>query len=80
MNSKIKFLELMLSDSVSYRDTLEMELNRLLNEENIPIIHKKIDFDKTLGDIVLTNNKIKTLSEYMVSLDQIDNVDNNNND
>ena len=39
-----------------------------------------IDFDKTLGDIVLTNNKIKTLSEYMVSLDQIDNVDNNNND
>ena len=60
MNSKIKFLELMLSDSVSHRDTLEMELNRLLNEENIPIIHKKIDFDKTLGDIVLTNNKIKT--------------------
>ena len=80
MNSKIKFLELMLSDTVSYRDTLEMELNRLLNEESLPIIHKKIDFDKTLGDIVLTNNKIKTLSEYMVSLDQIDNVDNNNND
>jgi hypothetical protein len=70
----------MLSDSVSHRDTLEMELNRLLNEESLPIIHKKIDFDKTLGDIVLTNNKIKTLSEYMVSLDQIDNVDNNNND
>ena len=80
MNNKIKFLELMLSDTVSYRDTLEMELNRLLNEESLPIIHKKIDFDKTLGDIVLTNNKIKTLSEYMVSLDQIDNVDNNNND
>jgi hypothetical protein len=80
MNNKIKFLELMLSDTVSYRDTLEMELNRLLNEESLPIIHKKIDFDKTLGDIVLTNNKIKTLSEYMVSLDQIDSVDNNNND
>lgn len=80
MNSKIKFLELMLSDSVSYRDTLEMELNRLLNEENKSIIHKKIDFDKTLGDIVLTNNKIKTLSEYMTSIGQIDSVDNNNND
>lgn len=70
----------MLSDSVSYRDTLEMELNRLLNEENKSIIHKKIDFDKTLGDIVLTNNKIKTLSEYMTSIGQIDSVDNNNND
>ena len=40
---------------VSHRDTLEMELTRLLNEENVPIIHKKIDFDKTLDDIVLTN-------------------------
>ena len=80
MNSKIKFLELMLSDTVSHRDTLEMELNRLLNEESLPIIHKKIDFDKTLGDIVLTNNKIKALSDYMVGTDQINDVDNNNND
>ena len=65
---------------VSHRDTLEMELTRLLNEENVPIIHKKIDFDKTLGDIVLTNNKIKALSDYMVGTDQINDVDNNNND
>ena len=63
---------------VSHRDTLEMELTRLLNEENVSIIHKKIDFDKTLDDIVLTNNKIKTLSEYMTSVGQISDVDNNN--
>ena len=44
----------------------------------MPIIHKKIDFDKTLDDIVLTNNKIKTLSEYMTSVGQISDVDNNN--
>jgi|TARA_R110000796_G_scaffold180521_2_gene297078 hypothetical protein len=78
MNDKIRFLEIMLSDMVSHRDTLEMELTRLLNEENVPIIHKKIDFDKTLDDIVLTNNKIKTLSEYMTSVGQISDVDNNN--
>jgi hypothetical protein len=42
-----------------------------------PIVHKKIDFDKLLGDISLTNNKINMLSEYMGSLN---NEENNNND
>jgi len=78
MNNKIKFLELILSDLISHRDTIEMELSRLLNEEATPIIHKKIDFDKTLEDIVLTNNKIKTLSEYMSVLGQVNDVNNNN--
>ena len=64
MNNKLKFLEIMLSDLVSHRDTMEMELNRILNDETPPIIHRKIDFDKLLGDITMTNNKIKTLSEY----------------
>ena len=58
----------MLSDLVSHRDTMEMELNRILNDETPPIIHRKIDFDKLLGDITMTNNKIKTLSEYMGTL------------
>lgn len=58
----------MLSDLVSHRDTMEMELNRVLNDETPPIIQRKIDFDKLLGDITMTNNKIKTLSEYMGTL------------
>ena len=61
MNNKLKFLEIMLSDLVSHRDTMEMELNRILNDETPPIIHRKIDFDKLLGDITMTNNKIKTM-------------------
>jgi hypothetical protein len=68
MNNKLKFLEIMLSDLVSHRDTMEMELNRVLNDETPPIIQRKIDFDKLLGDITMTNNKIKTLSEYMGTL------------
>jgi hypothetical protein len=67
----------MLSDLVSERDTLEIELNRVLNNVESPIVHKKIDFDKLLGDISLTNNKINMLSEYMGSLN---NEENNNND
>ena len=77
MNTKVKFLQIMLSDLVSERDTLEMELNRVLNNVESPIVHKKIDFDKLLGDISLTNNKINMLSDYMGSLN---NEENNNND
>ena len=81
MNNKLKFLEIMLSDLVSHRDTMEMELNRVLNDETPPIIQRKIDFDKLLGDITMTNNKIKTLSEYMGTLmDPEINNNNNNND
>jgi len=77
MNTKVKILQIMLSDLVSERDTLEIELNRVLNNVESPIVHKKIDFDKLLGDISLTNNKINMLSEYMGSLN---NEENNNND
>lgn len=77
MNTKIKFLQIMLSDLVSERDTLEIELNRILNDVESPTIHKKIDFDYLLGDISKTNSKINMLSEYMSSLN---NEDNNNND
>ena len=31
MNNKVKFLELVLADLVSVRDTLEMDLNEVLN-------------------------------------------------
>jgi hypothetical protein len=79
MNNKLKFLEIMLSDLVSERDTKEIELNRVLNDETSPIIHRKIDFDNLLGDITMTNNKIKTLSEYMGTLMDPE-LNNNNND
>lgn len=77
MNAKVKFLQIMLSDLVSERDTLELELNRVLNNVETPIIHKKIDFDNLLSKISLTNNKINMLGEYMGSLN---NEENNNND
>jgi len=81
MNAKIKFLEVVLSDLVSNRDTLELELNRILNDDNSPVIHKKIDFDKVLGEISENNNKIHILSEYLNSLANLEpNAENNNND
>ena len=75
MNTKLKFLEIMLSDLVSERDTLELELNRILNDVETSTIHKKIDFDKLLGRITKTNTKINMMSEYMGS---ISNDENNN--
>ena len=77
MNAKVKFLQIMLSDLVSERDTLELELNRVLNDVESPISLKKFDFDNLLSKISLTNNKINMLGEYMGSLN---NEENNNND
>jgi hypothetical protein len=65
----------MLSDLISERDSLELDINRILNNETKPTIHKKIDFDNLLGKISETNSKINMLSEYMGSL----NNDENNN-
>ena len=69
MNSKVKFLEIMLSDLISHRDTLELELNRVLNSDDT-IIHKKMDFDKLLGEITETNSKISLLSDFMSNMVQ----------
>jgi len=69
MNSKVKFLEIMLSDLISHRDTLELELNRVLNSDDT-IIHKKMDFDKLLGEITETNSKISLLSDFMSNVVQ----------
>jgi len=69
MNTKVKFLEIMLSDLISQRDTLELELNRVLNSDD-KVIHKKIDFDKLLGEITETNSKISLLSDFMSNMVQ----------
>lgn len=78
MNFKIKFLEIMLSDLISERDTLELELNRYLNLD-IETKIKKEKINKILNDIALTNNKIEILSEYMSSLETFVVKDENNN-
>ena len=83
MNQKVKFLELVLSDLVSERDTLEMDLNYILNNVSERTNKRKKEFTDILGGIVDTNNKIKTLSEYLSTPDLqeevIDNNSNNNN-
>lgn len=70
MNNKVKFLELVLADLVSDRDTLEMDLNEVLNTTRKKTQTKKDDFVDVLGSIVNTNNKIKTLSDYLSQLNQ----------
>jgi hypothetical protein len=67
----------MLSDLISHRDTLEMELNRVLNETSQTITFKKIDFDKVLGEISENNNKIQVLSDYLSSLNISEEINNN---
>ena len=76
MNNKIKFLQIVLSDLISKRDTLELDLNRVLNDDNVRTEDKKTDFDLLLSSITVTNNKIQMLSEYMSAFN---NVDTNNN-
>lgn len=76
MNTKIKFLEIVLSDLISKRDTLELDLNRVLNDNSMVTEIKKTEFDHILSTITVTNNKIQMLSEYMSTFN---NVDTNNN-
>ena len=69
MNNKVKFLEIVLADLVSERDTLELDLNNILNStqfKNSKLQNK--EFNIILGEIVEINNKIKTLSEYLTQL------------
>ncbi len=68
MNNKVKFLEIVLADLVSQRDTAEMDLNYVLNSESNKTENKKTDFISVLDEIVRINNKIQTLSEYLAQL------------
>jgi hypothetical protein len=72
MNNKIKFLQIVLSDLISKRDTLELDLNRVLNDDNLRTEDKKTDFDLLLSSITVTNNKIQMLSEYMSAFNNVD--------
>ena len=77
MNSRLKFLQIVLSDLISKRDTLELDLNRVLNDEKTQTDNKKTEFDFILSTITVTNNKIQMLSEYMSTFNSVD-VNNNN--
>ena len=77
MNTKIKFLQIVLSDLISKRDTLELDLNRVLNDDSMITENKKTEFDYILSTITVTNNKIQMLSEYMSVFNNMD-INNNN--
>ena len=68
MNNKIKFLEIVLSDLVSERDTLELDLNNVVNTSYEKTNDKKNKFVTILENIVKVNNKIKILTEYLTEL------------
>tara|TARA_Y100001937_G_scaffold115566_1_gene166495 strand:- start:258 stop:500 length:243 start_codon:yes stop_codon:yes gene_type:complete len=68
MNKKIRLLEILLSELVSERDTLEMDLNNILNGTYKTTQKQKEKFSLVLEKIVNVNNKIKTLSEYLTQI------------
>mgnify|MGYP001346667057 CR=1 FL=1 len=68
MNNKIKFLEIVLSDLISERDTLELDLNYTLNNLSVEARERKEKFVKILESIVNVNNKINTLTEYLAQI------------
>ena len=51
MNNNIKFLEIVLSDLISERDTLEIDLNYVLNNNVGKTKNKKKRFKKVLQEI-----------------------------
>jgi len=76
MNNKIKFLEIVLSDLISERDTLEMDLNYVLNTSSVEAKKRKKNFDKILESIVNVNNKINTLTEYLAQITTANSITN----
>ena len=68
MNKRIKLLEILLSELVSERDTLEMDLNIVLNSSPKTTQQQKDEFSLILEKIVNVNNKIKTLGEYLAQI------------
>jgi len=76
MNNKIKFLEIVLSDLISERDTLEMDLNYVLNTSSVEAKKRKKNFNKILESIVNVNNKINTLTEYLAQITAANSITN----
>ena len=69
MNGKVKFLQIVMSELITKRDTLEMDLNLILNNEIYKNSEdKKKDFDLMLTQLTQTNNKITVMSEYLTQV------------
>ena len=69
MNGKVKFLQLIMSELITKRDTLEMDLNLILNSEIYKNTeNKKKNFDLVLTQLTETNNKITVMSEYLTQV------------
>ncbi len=69
MNGKVKFLQIVMSELITKRDTLEMDLNLILNNEIYKNTeNKKKDFDLVLTQLTETNNKITVMSEYLTQV------------
>jgi hypothetical protein len=69
MNGKVKFLQIVMSELITKRDTLEMDLNLILNNEIYKNSEdKKKDFDLMLTQLAQTNNKITVMSEYLTQV------------
>ena len=76
MNNKIKFLEIVLSDLISERDTLELDLNYTLNNYSVEARERKEKFNNILNSIVNVNNKINTLTEYLAQITAANSITN----
>ncbi len=69
MNNKVKFLQIIMAELISKRDTLEIDLNDVLNSNHYKNSNeRKIDFDSVLGELTETNNKITVMSEYLTQV------------
>jgi hypothetical protein len=69
MNNKVKFLQIVMADLISQRDTLEIDLNIILNNNTYESTKiKKKDFDNVLTQLTETNNKITVMSDYLTQV------------
>lgn len=69
MNNKVKFLQIIMAELISKRDTLEIDLNDILNGTHYKNTNeRKIEFDSVLSELTETNNKITVMSDYLTQV------------
>jgi|688.fasta_scaffold212433_5 hypothetical protein len=79
MNTKQKFLELVLSDFLSKRDSLEMDFNMVLNDETMRVEKKKKQVINIISEMNEINGKIEILSGFLLQVLPNNEDENNNN-
>ena len=69
MNYIVKFLQIVMAELISKRDTLEIDFNIILNNNTYASTTlKKEDFDNVLTQLTETNNKITVMSDYLTQV------------